>query len=92
MGEQTRFTSEMIKPQLVEWQLFESNNCRFREFDVRHLFDKIKTVFLVFADKSQQKIKDWHLFEDYKPSSDRAGFELGKSQNEVLSILFGYNL
>ena len=50
-----------------------------------------KTVFIVFADKCQQKIKDRHLFKDYKPSSDRAGSELGKSQNEVLSILFGYN-
>ena len=32
---------DMITPQLVEWQLFESNNCRFLKFDVRHLLDKM---------------------------------------------------
>ena len=44
----------MITPQLVEWQLFESNNCRFLKFDVRHLFDKMKNlVFKVFSEKGQ---------------------------------------
>ena len=46
-----------ITPQLVEWQLFESNNCRFLKLDVQHLFDKMKNlVFKVSSDKSQQKI------------------------------------
>ena len=48
------FKNYTITPQLVEWQLFESNNCQFLKFDVWHLFDKIKNlVFKFFSDKSQ---------------------------------------
>ena len=75
-----------ITPQLVEWQLFESNNCRFLKFDVRYLFDKMKNlVFKVFSDKSQSKILYRHIFEDFSLSSDGAGSVFGK--RHILDLL-----